>query len=54
MNSEHNETAGQTAETISGRGLERPEGRLVPEVPTGERKIEHVRLCLNEEVGSVG
>lgn len=54
MNSEHKETAGQPAETISGRGLERPEGRLVPEVPTGERKIEHVRLCLNEEVGSVG
>ncbi|MGN7359242.1 type 2 isopentenyl-diphosphate Delta-isomerase [Paenibacillus sp. SAF-054] len=27
---------------------------LLPEVPTGERKIEHVRLCLNEEVGSVG
>ena len=26
----------------------------MPEVPTGERKIEHVRLCLNEEVGSVG
>lgn len=54
MNSEHKETAGQPAETISGRGLERFEGRLVPEVPTGERKIEHVRLCLNEEVGSVG
>ncbi|WP_237391994.1 type 2 isopentenyl-diphosphate Delta-isomerase [Paenibacillus dendrobii] len=27
---------------------------LLPDAPTGERKIEHVRLCLNEEVGSVG
>ncbi|GAB6991265.1 type 2 isopentenyl-diphosphate Delta-isomerase [Paenibacillus pini] len=27
-------------------------GSLLPEVPTGERKIEHVRLCLDEEVGS--
>ncbi|MDR0269315.1 type 2 isopentenyl-diphosphate Delta-isomerase [Paenibacillus sp.] len=27
---------------------------LLPEAPTGERKIEHVRLCLDEEVGSVG
>nr|WP_246245944.1 type 2 isopentenyl-diphosphate Delta-isomerase [Paenibacillus lemnae] len=27
---------------------------LLPEVPTGERKIEHVRLCLEEEVGSRG
>ncbi|SMF66679.1 isopentenyl-diphosphate delta-isomerase [Paenibacillus uliginis N3/975] len=26
-------------------------GMLLPEVPTGERKIEHVRLCLEEEVG---
>ncbi|MFU1795891.1 type 2 isopentenyl-diphosphate Delta-isomerase [Paenibacillus azoreducens] len=27
---------------------------LLPEAPTGERKMEHVRLCLNEEVGGVG
>lgn len=27
---------------------------LMPEVPTGERKIEHVRLCLEEEVGGSG
>lgn len=27
---------------------------LMPTSKTGERKIEHVRLCLNEEVGSVG
>ena len=27
---------------------------LMPEVPTGERKIEHVRLCLEEEVGGNG
>lgn len=33
---------------------ERHTDSLLPEVPTGERKIEHVRLCLNEEVGSVG
>lgn len=32
----------------------RSTGRLLPEVPTGERKIEHVRLCLEEEVGSRG
>ncbi|MFE0557818.1 type 2 isopentenyl-diphosphate Delta-isomerase [Paenibacillus sp. NPDC058910] len=54
MNSEYKETADKPAETISGRGSEKLEGRLMPEVPTGERKIEHVRLCLNEEVGSVG
>ncbi|MGV2806396.1 type 2 isopentenyl-diphosphate Delta-isomerase, partial [Clostridium perfringens] len=54
MNSEHKETADKPAETISGRGSEKLESRLMPEVPTGERKIEHVRLCLNEEVGSVG
>ncbi|MCM3493536.1 type 2 isopentenyl-diphosphate Delta-isomerase [Paenibacillus sp. FSL K6-1566] len=35
-------------------GLESSGGRLLPDVPTGERKIEHVRLCLEEEVGSVG
>ncbi|MFI2857165.1 type 2 isopentenyl-diphosphate Delta-isomerase [Paenibacillus sp. JSM ZJ436] len=29
-------------------------GMLIPEVPTGERKIEHVRLCLEEEVGGRG
>ena len=27
---------------------------LLPASRTGERKIEHVRLCLNEEVGGVG
>lgn len=27
---------------------------LMPASRTGERKIEHVRLCLNEEVGGVG
>ncbi|WP_339318525.1 type 2 isopentenyl-diphosphate Delta-isomerase [Paenibacillus sp. FSL R10-2734] len=27
---------------------------LLPASNTGERKIEHVRLCLNEEVGGVG
>ncbi|WP_235439677.1 type 2 isopentenyl-diphosphate Delta-isomerase [Paenibacillus sp. DMB20] len=27
---------------------------LLPEIPTGERKIEHVRLCLEEEVGGRG
>ncbi|WP_342410255.1 type 2 isopentenyl-diphosphate Delta-isomerase [Paenibacillus sp. FSL R10-2778] len=27
---------------------------LLPTSKTGERKIEHVRLCLNEEVGGVG
>jgi isopentenyl-diphosphate delta-isomerase len=27
---------------------------LMPEVPTGERKIEHVRLCLEEEVDGAG
>ncbi|WP_438348792.1 type 2 isopentenyl-diphosphate Delta-isomerase [Paenibacillus sp. FA6] len=27
---------------------------LMPEVPTGERKIEHVRLCLEEEVNASG
>nr|WP_245640194.1 type 2 isopentenyl-diphosphate Delta-isomerase [Paenibacillus dakarensis] len=27
---------------------------LLPERPTGERKIEHVRLCLEEEVGGQG
>lgn len=27
---------------------------LLPEVPTGERKIEHVRLCLNEDVNAQG
>lgn len=29
-------------------------GMLLPEIPTGERKIEHVRLCLEEEVGGRG
>lgn len=29
-------------------------GRLLPDIPTGERKIEHVRLCLEEEVGGRG
>ncbi|MHA0856283.1 type 2 isopentenyl-diphosphate Delta-isomerase [Paenibacillus sp. CMAA1364] len=27
---------------------------LMPERPTGERKIEHVRLCLDEEVNAAG
>lgn len=27
---------------------------LLPSSTTGERKIEHVRLCLNEEVGGTG
>ncbi|MED5020762.1 type 2 isopentenyl-diphosphate Delta-isomerase [Paenibacillus chibensis] len=27
---------------------------LLPDKPTGERKIEHVRLCLNEDVEGVG
>lgn len=42
----------------SGNGLQ--EGipsagkSLLPSSRTGERKIEHVRLCLNEEVGSSG
>lgn len=36
------------------RGKEAEGWSLLPEVPTGERKIEHVRLCLDEEVGSVG
>ncbi|WP_211747421.1 type 2 isopentenyl-diphosphate Delta-isomerase [Paenibacillus sp. Marseille-Q4541] len=27
---------------------------LLPEVPTGERKIEHVRLCLSEDVNAQG
>lgn len=27
---------------------------LMPTSKTGERKIEHVRLCLNEEVGGIG
>lgn len=29
-------------------------GMLLPEKPTGERKIEHVRLCLEEEVNGQG
>ncbi len=29
-------------------------GSLLPTSKTGERKIEHVRLCLNEEVGGSG
>ncbi|WP_150270630.1 type 2 isopentenyl-diphosphate Delta-isomerase [Paenibacillus tepidiphilus] len=29
-------------------------GGLLPSSATGERKIEHVRLCLNEEVGGSG
>ncbi|MGG1879587.1 type 2 isopentenyl-diphosphate Delta-isomerase [Paenibacillus cisolokensis] len=33
---------------------EKRTGPLLPEVPTSERKIEHVRLCLEEEVGSRG
>lgn len=27
---------------------------LLPEIPTGERKMEHVRLCLNEDVNGQG
>lgn len=27
---------------------------LMPDTPTGERKIEHVRLCLNEQVNGAG
>ncbi|MFF2912293.1 type 2 isopentenyl-diphosphate Delta-isomerase [Paenibacillus sp. NPDC057934] len=39
----------------SGDGLQ-PDGSrsLLPDSRTGERKIEHVRLCLNEEVGGSG
>lgn len=33
-------------------GNEAESGSLLPEIPTGERKIEHVRLCLSEDVGS--
>lgn len=28
--------------------------QLLPEIPTGERKMEHVRLCLNEDVNGQG
>ncbi|ASA24551.1 type 2 isopentenyl-diphosphate Delta-isomerase [Paenibacillus donghaensis] len=42
----------------SGRGSQPAEGKdprsLLPSSKTGERKIEHVRLCLNEEVGANG
>lgn len=34
--------------------VESSDKSLMPASRTGERKIEHVRLCLNEEVGGVG
>ena len=37
-----------------GSASDNNKGMLLPEVPTGERKIEHVRLCLEEEVGGRG
>lgn len=33
---------------------ERAGRRLLPEVATGERKLEHVRLCLEENVAGEG
>lgn len=33
---------------------ERAGERLLPEVATGERKLEHVRLCLEENVAGEG
>ncbi|CAH1195674.1 type 2 isopentenyl-diphosphate Delta-isomerase [Paenibacillus sp. JJ-223] len=33
---------------------ERAARRLLPEVPTSERKLEHVRLCLQEQVAGEG
>ncbi|MGG3280795.1 type 2 isopentenyl-diphosphate Delta-isomerase [Paenibacillus solani] len=54
MNSEPRENTGNSVEDVSTSGPDKHGDRLLPEVPTGERKIEHVRLCLNEEVGSVG
>ncbi|MDO7906501.1 type 2 isopentenyl-diphosphate Delta-isomerase [Paenibacillus sp. JX-17] len=41
----------------SKQGAHAGEGKpssLLPEVPTGERKIEHVRLCLEEDVNGHG
>ena len=42
----------------SGGGPQSAAGKdhrsLLPSSTTGERKIEHVRLCLNEEVGANG
>lgn len=46
----------QTAAAAASAGSLPSEGSksLLPDSKTGERKIEHVRLCLNEEVGGSG
>ncbi|MCM3786068.1 type 2 isopentenyl-diphosphate Delta-isomerase [Neobacillus mesonae] len=46
----------EKAEEITDREIEFTgvSEQLLPEIPTGERKIEHVRLCLNEDVGGQG
>lgn len=45
--------SGQYSSSTNGDKSENS-GMLMPEKPTGERKMEHVRLCLDEEVNGQG